>query len=72
MLLRVITLDIQDDKIYDLEKEVKRLRYPFASLGMNFVDESIIKGKKIISSAIGKVKLYHKFPINIVTTCNNL
>ena len=57
VLPRVITLDIENNQIENLQKEVKRLGYPFASLDMNFVEDTKAKAKRFVSCAIGKMDL---------------
>lgn len=54
---RVITLDIEDDKIENLRTKVKSLGYPFSDENQNIIDESLTKTKSFVSCAIGKIDL---------------
>ena len=52
---REITLNIEDNKIEELGKELKKLGYPLASETMGFVDSTSLKAKSYVSCAIGKM-----------------
>lgn len=52
---REITLDVEDDQLELLGKELKKLGYPLASESMNFVDSSSAKAKSFVSCAVGKM-----------------
>jgi len=52
---REITLDIKDEEVEVLAKELKKLGYPLASEKMGFVDSTSAKAKSFVSCAIGKM-----------------
>ncbi len=54
---RVITLEIEDNKIDNLRQKVKSLGYPFIDENLNTINESITKTKSFVSCAIGKIDL---------------
>ncbi len=52
---RKITLDIEQDDIPALAKELKTLGYPLAQEDMSFLEEYKAKAKSFISCSIGKI-----------------
>ena len=52
---RKITLDIEEEQIAALGKELKKLGYPFTSDEMGFAESTSMKAKSFVSCAIGKM-----------------
>ncbi|MGB5505545.1 MAG: heavy metal transporter [Sulfurovum sp.] len=52
---REITLNIEEEEIEELSKELKRLGYPLSSDSMGFVESTSVKAKSYVSCAIGKM-----------------
>lgn len=52
---REITLDIEEEQIEALGKELKKLGYPFTSDVMGFAESTSVKAKSFVSCAIGKM-----------------
>ncbi len=52
---REITLNIEEDQIAELAKELKKLGYPLASEEMGFVESTSAKAMSFVSCAIGKM-----------------
>jgi len=52
---REISLDIDDDRVEELGKALKKLGYPFSSDRLGFIEASTTKTKSFVSCAIGKI-----------------
>ncbi len=52
---REISLDIDDDRVEELAKALKRLGYPLSSDKLGFVETTTTKAKSFVSCAVGKV-----------------
>ena len=52
---REITLNIEEKKIPELGKALKKLGYPFITEKMGFMDGTSAKAKSFVSCAIGKM-----------------
>lgn len=54
---REITLEIAEDEIEALRKELKKLGYPMGDEHLDFLDSNAAKAKSFVSCAIGKFEL---------------
>jgi len=52
---REITLNIKEEEIEELGKELKKLGYPFSTDEMGFAESTSVKAKSFVSCAIGKM-----------------
>ncbi len=52
---REISLEIDDDRVEDLSKALKKLGYPLNSELLGFVESTTTKAKSFFSCAVGKV-----------------
>jgi len=52
---REITLNIDDNRVDELGKTLKKLGYPLSSQKLGFVDSTTTKAKSFVSCAIGKM-----------------
>lgn len=52
---REITLNVNEEQMDELAKELKKLGYPLSSDKMGFVESTSIKAKSFVSCAIGKM-----------------
>ena len=57
VLPRKIILDIDNEDIPKLAKELKLLGYPLATEEMSFMDNTSTKAKSFVSCAIGKINI---------------
>lgn len=53
---REITLNIEEEQVEELSKELKKLGYPLSSDAMGFVESTSVKAKSFVSCAIGKFR----------------
>lgn len=52
---REITLEISDDRLEELHKDLKSLGYPVSGETFGFIEDTSMKAKSFVSCAIGKV-----------------
>lgn len=52
---REITLNVNEEQMDELAKELKKLGYPLSSDKMGFVESTSTKAKSFVSCAIGKM-----------------
>jgi len=61
---REISLDIEEEKMPELEKALKNLGYPIASAKFGFIEDSSMKAKSFISCAVGKFEVAKESGMN--------